>query len=429
MNNLESAEKKRKRLLEIIAIIIVLCIFLVLVFAANLGEGDGLSEDGSITTSVDTNDDEEQEKIEVKGDKTRATVAPGGNFTIALDSEGNVWSWGQNDKGQLGNGTLNDSVSKQPVLLEETDRNGNHIQLFNVVQVAAGEFHAVALTADGKVYMWGYNYYGQAGSVTKRTELYPQLIDTPNNVTIKEIGAGRDYTVMLTTSGKVLGIGDSTYGQLGYNNSLKFTSIREIEENKSEKELPIIEKVSAGTIHVVALDSNGQVWQWGCDGTNAFDFTSIHQITLNGLEAGEKIQEIETGVGGRTMALSSNGKVYTWELGDAGPIEPMNLDNVQVRTDKEKDNIAIVNSTYYVISTDNKVYSWGINNYGQVGVGNTNSPINVPTELIIDEAVKNKDVDKVSSSSVGLDYHLPTEYAMGICRNRYSRSKLYRWKQ
>ncbi len=412
MNNLESAEKKRKRLLEIIAIIIVLCIFLVLVFAANLGEGDGLSEDGSITTSVDTNDDEEQEKIEVKGDKTRATVAPGGNFTIALDSEGNVWSWGQNDKGQLGNGTLNDSVSKQPVLLEETDRNGNHIQLFNVVQVAAGEFHAVALTADGKVYMWGYNYYGQAGSVTKRTELYPQLIDTPNNVTIKEIGAGRDYTVMLTTSGKVLGIGDSTYGQLGYNNSLKFTSIREIEENKSEKELPIIEKVSAGTIHVVALDSNGQVWQWGCDGTNAFDFTSIHQITLNGLEAGEKIQEIETGVGGRTMALSSNGKVYTWELGDAGPIEPMNLDNVQVRTDKEKDNIAIVNSTYYVISTDNKVYSWGINNYGQVGVGNTNSPINVPTELIIDEAVKNKDVDKVSSSSVGLDYHLPTEYAI-----------------
>lgn len=409
MNNLESAEKKRRRLLEIIAVIIVLCVFLVLVFATNLGEG-GLSGDGSATASVDTND--ETEEIEVKGDKTIATVVSGANFTVALDSEGRVWSWGQNDKGQLGNGTLIDSVSKQPVLLEETDKNGKHIQLSNVKQIAAGLYHAVALTNNGEVYMWGYNYYGQAGSEIKRTELYPQKIDMPNGAKIKEIGAGKDYTIMVTTAGKVLGIGDSTYGQLGYNNSLKFTSIREIEENKSEKELPIIEKISAGLNHVVALDSNGQVWLWGADGVNAFDFTPIYQTTLNGLEAGEKIQEIEAGVGGRTMALSSNGKVYTWCLGDVEPIEPINLDNVQVRTDKEKDNIAIANSTYYVISTDNKVYGWGINNYGQVGIGNTNSPVNEPKELVIDEAVKNKEIDKVSSSSVGLGYYAPTEYAI-----------------
>lgn len=403
MNNLESAEKKRRRLLEIIAIIIVLCIFLVLVFAANLGEGDGVTGDGTATTSVDTNVEEEENKIEAKGDKKIATVAPGGNFTVALDSEGNVWAWGQNNKGQLGNGTLNDSASKQPVLLEETDINGKHITLSNVKQVAAGLYHAVALTNNGEVYMWGYNYYGQAGSEIRRTELYPQKIAMPNGVKIKQVECSETYTLFLTTEGKVLGLGDSYYGQLGYYNGLRFTSIREIEDGKAEKELPIIEKISAGAYCVMALDANGKVWNWGDEASGTFELSTIRQVSFADLEAEEKIQEVE--VGGRadeTIALSTNGKVYTWMKDDdiASPIKPMDLGDVQVRTDKDKDNIAIINRTYFIISQDNKVYSWGLNPRGQAGIGNTNSPVATPTELSIAEGVKNKAIDKVSSSSV-----------------------------
>lgn len=414
MNNLESAEKKRKRLLEIIAIIIVLCIFLVLVFAANLGEGDGILEDGSVTTSVDTND--ETEEILVKGDKNKATVATGANFTIALDSEGNVWSWGQNNKGQLGNGTLNDTVSKQPVLLENTDEDGNHLQLSNVKQIAAGEFHAVALTETGKVYMWGYNYYGQAGSETKRVEVYPQLISTPNDVVIKEIGAGADYTLMVTSDGKVLGIGDSSDGQLGYYNDLLFTSIRDIEELKdpSEVQLSNIKKIATGYNHIVALDNNGLVWTWGDTLGSGFEFTDIKQVSF---PEGEIIKEIEAGKN-VSMALSESGKVYTWNINNNTPTEvdlstaygwdyttstptKVTLDEgIQIRTDETKDNIAIINQTYYIISADNKVYSWGLNTNGQTGIGNT-STVTVPTELKVDTSVEiNKEIDKVTSSAV-----------------------------
>ena len=199
MNNLEYAEKKRRRLIEIISIVVVLSVFLIMVFATDLGD------------LTNTNTLGEENDITHVGNLEIANVAIGSNFTIALDSEGKVWSWGQNNKGQLGNGGLVDSSTKSPVLLKSEIQTGKN-QLTNIKQIAAGEYHAVALTNDGKVYMWGYNYFGQAGSLEKRVELYPQLIDMPDGVTAKQIAAGADYTIILTTNGKILGLGDSSQG-------------------------------------------------------------------------------------------------------------------------------------------------------------------------------------------------------------------------
>ncbi|MBQ3462666.1 MAG: Ig-like domain-containing protein, partial [Clostridia bacterium] len=100
---------------------------------------------------------------------TEPMVAGGNDFSIALKSNGTVWTWGSNDDGQLGNGVK--SAIESGVYVErkqylpvqvETDLDGNPIE--KIIAVAAGENHAVALREDGKVYAWGSNSHGQIGN-------------------------------------------------------------------------------------------------------------------------------------------------------------------------------------------------------------------------------------------------------------------------
>ena len=77
---------------------------------------------------------------------------------MAVDSDGHVWSWGLNDKGQLGYGTTENSGAAQMVMI------GDNQPMENIVAVAAGNKHSLALTADGHVYAWGDNTYDQLGA-------------------------------------------------------------------------------------------------------------------------------------------------------------------------------------------------------------------------------------------------------------------------
>ena len=98
-------------------------------------------------------------------------VAAGERHTISLKADGTVWSWGFNDKGQLGIGeTGAEKVTPVQVMRPEIgDEDGNGIAdtdfvtLANIVAVAAGGDHNLALCNDGSVYAWGANNYGQLG--------------------------------------------------------------------------------------------------------------------------------------------------------------------------------------------------------------------------------------------------------------------------
>lgn len=86
------------------------------------------------------------------------TLQPAGYHSLAVDSDGHVWSWGLNDKGQLGYGTTENSGAAQMVMI------GDNQPMENIVAVAAGNKHSLALTADGHVYAWGDNTYDQLGT-------------------------------------------------------------------------------------------------------------------------------------------------------------------------------------------------------------------------------------------------------------------------
>lgn len=328
-------------------------------------------------------------------EKSIAMIASGYDFTIALDGKGNVWAWGENGHGQLGNGTLTARGIKTEVTLS------NGTQLSNVKQISAGDYHAAALTNDGKVYIWGYNYFGQTSSDSYKNILNPMLVEGISGIA-KEISCGARFTTILTEDNKVYGVGDSNNGQLGYYNPLRFTSVREIEELKPTKELPTnIKSISAGNTYLVMLDEAGAVYTVGGQTGTAFDFSTITKIETPAME--KVISGYNCYIG-----LGKDGLVYTWNYGGTP---------TQVSLDGEATDIGINYTTYHAIVND-ELYSWGPTSLGSAGVGNNTSNITTPTKIStvgspVADTINTK-IDKVSSSLGTTVYAINEEgYVLG----------------
>jgi alpha-tubulin suppressor-like RCC1 family protein len=131
-------------------------------------------------------------------------IAAGGTFGMALKSDGTVWAWGFNNTGQLGNGTV--TSSDVPVQVSG---------LTGIVAIAAGTDHGLALKSDGTIWAWGDNADGELGN-------YPFTLentDTPVQVGgvsgVASIAAGDSFSMALKTDGTVWTWGINSYGNLG----------------------------------------------------------------------------------------------------------------------------------------------------------------------------------------------------------------------
>jgi alpha-tubulin suppressor-like RCC1 family protein len=132
-----------------------------------------------------------------------ATLASGGNHSLALRSDGTVWAWGSNSQGQLGDGTDTDRLT--PVQVPG---------LTDFTALAAGDAHSLAVRRDGAVWAWGSNFYGQLGDGT--TSLYrlaPAQVSRLTNITA--LAAGSTRSLALRSDGTLSAWGANGHGQLG----------------------------------------------------------------------------------------------------------------------------------------------------------------------------------------------------------------------
>jgi alpha-tubulin suppressor-like RCC1 family protein len=132
-------------------------------------------------------------------------VAAGGNFSLAVLTHGSpsgvLWSWGQNNSGQLGDGTVN------------TPRKNPRGGVVDVVAVEAGEAHALVVLADGSVWGWGPNANGQIGDGSNTWRLFPtRLPAAPETL---ELDAGDTHSLALASNGQLWAWGGNGSGQLG----------------------------------------------------------------------------------------------------------------------------------------------------------------------------------------------------------------------
>ena len=137
-------------------------------------------------------------------------IAAGYNHTVLLDEDGNVWTAGRNPDGQLGIGKEDDNANS--TFTQVTVGGGVKIKA-----IAAGGNHTVLLDENGNVWTTGYNKYGQLGRETSSSSdsTFTQVTNGISGVKITAIAAGTYHTILLDENGNVWTAGYNSYGQLG----------------------------------------------------------------------------------------------------------------------------------------------------------------------------------------------------------------------
>lgn len=247
------------------------------------------------------------------------SVAAGGTHTVALKSNGMVWNWGGNEKGQLGDGTTTRRLSPAQV-------NG----LTGISAVAAGLNHTLALGGDGRVRAWGENRFAQLGDGTTANALYP--VQVPGLTGVTAIAAGRTHSLALS-NGTVWAWGGNGGGQIGATATDACVSTL---PDCSKTPLPVtglpgVIAIAAGAFHSVALKSDGTVWFWGDNRHAQFNGTVLSQptpaqvvvcSTVNGITTCPPLTGVTAIAAGafHTAALKSDGTVFTWGSNGGGQL-------------------------------------------------------------------------------------------------------------
>lgn len=192
--------------------------------------------------------------------KTIVAVAAGNLHTLVLTSENQVYAWGYNGYGSLGDGTT--SSSYEPVLVQNLSGE-------NIIQISAG-YHSAALSNNGRLFMWGHNFYGALGTGDTTQYIQPQNVSNYGALfgrTISSVQAGAFSTQVICTDGRVVGWGLNNDGQLG-NGTTASTSTPTLQPISTALNGQILKKLRSGNYHSLGITSTGQFVSWGSNLTS-----------------------------------------------------------------------------------------------------------------------------------------------------------------
>lgn len=293
-------------------------------------------------------------------------ISGGDNCTLAMRNDGDVWAWGYNLDGQLGDGTNDNRLT--PVLVDGVS---------DVVSIVTAYEHAVALMSDGTVWAWGDGDYGQLGTgVTSDTNIPAQVVGLTDVVAVD---CGAQHTIALRSDGTVWTWGENDYGELGDGTEIRRTVPIQVPT------LSDVIAVGAGYYHSLAVTSDGTVWAWGHnfygqvgDETTEDQWWPIPVLSMSDAVA-------VTGGDEHSVALRSDGTVWAWGYNGYGQLGNDSTDNslraVQVHTLTDVVAIDAGDSHTLALTSDGTVWTWGWNDDYQIGDGTTDdrlTPYQVP---------------------------------------------------
>ncbi|MCL2444968.1 IPT/TIG domain-containing protein [Candidatus Saccharibacteria bacterium] len=341
-----------------------------------------------------------------------------GDFhTLILDSSGQIFAWGSNAFGQLGNGTT--TASNVPVAVDMSGVLAGR----DIIQIAAGSNHSLALDSEGRVFAWGMNVWGQLGNSTGTTTASntPVAVDMSGALhgrSIVQIEAGETHSLALDSEGQIFAWGNNWEFQLGIYLSDTYTTPVAVDTTGVLAGRTIVQIV-AGDNHTLALDSEGQIFAWGMslDGQiGSGETTSMLTpvaVDTTGVLAGRTIVQVLAD-GNLSFAIDDTGNMFAWgtnwagQFGNGGDFlnsnVPVEVDITGVLAGRNITQIAI-NGTYVLALDDaGNMFAWGENWAGQFGNGtNIDSGIPVKTGALADRAITQIIIGFGFSSSFALD--------------------------
>lgn len=213
------------------------------------------------------------------------SVHCGGNFTLCLAKDSSVWGFGSNSSGQLGLGHKTNAFAPIQLTIQ------------NVKQIACGGSFSLFQQINGNIYGCGNNTFGQLGLGNKENQVTPQLI--PNLPKIQDFSCGYRFSIFLDTEGNLYSVGSNGFGALG---SAGLHSKEERCEISIIGGLPKISKISCGACSTICIAVDGSCWSFGSIGDNME--TQLRKITDV-----PKISIISTG-GRHALLKDINGNIW-----------------------------------------------------------------------------------------------------------------------
>ncbi|CAA6673484.1 unnamed protein product [Spirodela intermedia] len=295
---------------------------------------------------------------------------------VALDVEGRCFTWGRNEKGQLGHG---DTLQRNlPTIVYGLSK-------YKIVKAGAGRNHTVVVTDDGKSFAFGWNKHGQLGTGSARTEIERSPVPcTVSQVTSAVCGA--DFTVWLSSleGSSIFTAGLPQYGQLGHGTDNKYntkdSSIRLAYEAQPRPKAiaafsgKTVVKVACGTNHTVAADSSGFVYTWGFGGYGRLGHREQKDEWVPRLvDVFQKKNvlpptAIVSAGSANSACTAGGGQLYMWgKLKSTGddwmyPKPVMDLSGWNI-------NCMDSGNMHHVVGADESCISWGLAQHGELGYG------------------------------------------------------------
>jgi len=299
------------------------------------------------------------------------------SFTLALKTNGTVWSYGQNVYGELGTGDTTSYDEPQQVIFPE----GTIIK-----QIAAGEYHAVALDTEGNVWTWGRNNYYQLGLASASESNVPMLV--PGLPKVTRITAGNNSVMAVTEDNKLVAWGQNAYGELGigeYSNKITPTVIEGVHD---------VLDIQGGKNHYIVLKTTGDLFVTGSNlyGQLGKDIGDrVRTSTFENIESNLKFGSISAGHTSN-VAITVDGVAYVWGQNTFGNLGDGTRNNIIVPTQVTEINGVVeadVGKTHTVLRDYNgNIYLSGTNANGQLGDGTNTNNFNFSKNLNIDDILR-----------------------------------------
>lgn len=303
-------------------------------------------------------------------------LATGSASTLALDNNGSIWSWGLNEHGQLGVDSLTYEFNTPQRIAAMPGR---------VTRIAARSANGMALNDKGELFAWGWNGWGQIGDGTKSAtigrvgdKLKPALVKTGplGTASIVDIAQGWATAALLDSAGRIWTWGYNEHGEIGNGTGGRgeYELLPRLADTSALADAHAI-NIEFGRYHGLALDSTGRLWSWGWNnvgqlGTGKIsDSKSIEQVQLP-----ERITTLAAGAQ-HSLALDTKGTLWAWgqndfyQLGDGTRIDrrlPVRVD-LSALGGREIVALSAGDDFSMVLDDSGRVWGWGNNLRAQVG--------------------------------------------------------------
>ena len=231
-------------------------------FHAPFGPGSlwtmGDNEWGQLGDGTTVNTNTPQEILTSVFGNAVSAVSAGGGHSLFIRPGGSLWAMGRNNYGQLGDGTTSDQHVAEQIVAS------------NVVAIAAGSGHSLFIKSDGSLWAMGDNFDGELGDGTTTDQHVPELIVASNVVAI---AAGSSDSLFIKSDGSLWGMGQNFYGELGDGTFTERTAPEQILASN-------VVAIAAGYYYSLFVKSDGSLWGMGPNYEGQLGIPSITQTSV-----------------------------------------------------------------------------------------------------------------------------------------------------